>query len=89
MSSNDGFMCDTPAAIDFFRLASMKGRVRLESRGMKSRGFSARKVMALEMGLKASAKYDEVIAAIDKELAKRGPEASKGITRIPGPSSNV
>lgn len=85
--SNDGFMITTPAGIDLYRLLSMRGRVSLESKGLKSRGFSARKVMALEMGLKASAKFDAVLAAIDAEVAKRGPEASKGITRIPGPSA--
>lgn len=79
MTDNKAIICDTPAAISVFRLLSMKGRVSLESKGLKSRGFSARKMMALEMGLKPSAKYAEVIAAIEAKVAEMAPEASKGI----------
>jgi hypothetical protein len=74
-----GIIITTPAGIAAFRLLSMRGRVSLESKGLKSRGFSARKMMALEMGLKPTAKYDAVIAAINAKLKELEPEAIKGI----------
>lgn len=60
----------TPDQIEYFRLASMKQRVKLESIGLKSRGISIRKHMAQELGLKSSASYEVVIGEIDKKLSK-------------------
>jgi hypothetical protein len=73
---NSAIMIDTPAGISYARLAALKGAVRLESVGLRhSKIRSVRKMAALEMGLKASAKCPEVIAALqakmDEMLANR------------------
>ena len=63
----------TPEGIAYTRLAALKGAVRLESLGMKhSSRRSIRKMAALEMGLKANAKHEEVIAALKAKEADNG-----------------
>jgi hypothetical protein len=60
---------NTPNGITFARLAALKGAVRLESVGLKhSSGKSMRKLAAVEMGLKPSAKHIEVIAALAAKM---------------------
>lgn len=71
-----GTIATGTAGISVFRLLSMKGRVNLESKGLKFRGSSTRKLMALEMGLKPNAKYDVVIAAIEAKLAELRPDVA-------------
>ncbi len=66
---------NTPEGIQFARLAALKGAVRLESIGLRhSKIRSVRKMAALEMGLKASAKCPEVLAAIEAKLATMLPK---------------
>jgi len=53
-----------------FQLLQWKYAIRMEQRGMRhSSGRSVRKHAALALGLKANAKADEVIAAIEAALA--------------------
>ena len=55
--------------ISYARLASMKGAVRLESKGMKmSRGLNVTAMARKELGLKARAPHQEVIEAIQKRM---------------------
>ena len=55
--------------ISYARLASMKGAVRLESKGMKmSRGVNVTAIARKELGLKARAPHQEVIEAIQKRM---------------------
>ena len=50
------------------QLVAVRGALKLEKLGMKSRGGSIRKGWAVRLGLKASAKHDEVIAEITRRL---------------------
>jgi hypothetical protein len=64
---------NTPEGMQYYRLAQLKGAVKLESVGLrhsKARGRSVRKMAALEIGLKASAKYPEIIAALEAKMAE-------------------
>lgn len=79
--TNRAVILDTPDGISYARLASCKGAVRLESKGMKmSRGVNVTKMMRQELGLKARAPHEEVIAEIQKRmdalLAKRQAEVA-------------
>ena len=58
----------TPNQIQYFILASAKARVKLESKGLKSRGGSIRKLMATRLGLKSTTKYEDVIEAIQLRM---------------------
>lgn len=65
----------TPEGITYARLAALKGAVRLESVGLRhSKIRSVRKMAALELGLKASAKCPEVLAAIEAKMAAMLPK---------------
>lgn len=65
----NGFVASTPEAIDTMRLATVKSALKLESKGIRvNRGPKLRKPWALQLGLKANATYDEVIAEIQKRL---------------------
>lgn len=59
---------DTPEGIARVQLVAVRGALKLEKLGMKSRGGSIRKGWAVRLGLKASAKHDEVIAEITRRL---------------------
>lgn len=60
---------NTPDGIEYFRLASVRGMVNLESKGLKaSRGVNVTAMMRREFGLKPRAPHSEVIAAIEKRM---------------------
>lgn len=61
--------------IAIFQLLAVKGALKLEKAGLKSRGGSIRKGWALRLGLKPTAKHDEVIAEINRRV-----EAAKNPT---------
>jgi hypothetical protein len=67
----------TGDGIAYARLASLKGRVKLEGLGMKFRGGSATAVMRKEFGLKARAPHAEVIAAIQSKMEEMLAEAAR------------
>lgn len=65
-----GTIC-TGNGVTVFQLLAVKGALRLESIGLKhSSGRSLRKFWALQMGLKANAKVEQVLEAIEKKLAE-------------------
>lgn len=64
-----GFTCKTPDEIAYFRLASLRGALRLAAVGMKSRGGALRPKLAAEFGLTARAPYPDFIAAIEAKMA--------------------
>lgn len=72
-----GMMVTGKASISIYRLASMKGAVRLESLGMKSRGGSRTALMRKELGLKARAPHADVIKAIENKIAELREESAK------------
>jgi hypothetical protein len=65
----------TPNGINYVRLASLKGMVTLESKGMKGRGGPIRPRIAAEFGLKPRAPYAEFITAIQSRMAELLPVA--------------
>lgn len=62
-------VCNTPEAISHFRLASLRGMVKLEKIGMQTRGGAIRPRIAAELGLKPRDSYEKFLAAIDTALA--------------------
>lgn len=67
--TNEAIIINTPDGIAFARLASMKGAVKLESRGMKmSRGLNVTAMARKELGLKARAPHAEVIATLEAKM---------------------
>lgn len=58
----------TPSGIAAARLLSLRGMLRMEKIGMKSRGGALRPRIAAELGLKARDSHDTFIAAIEKKL---------------------
>lgn len=61
----------TGKGIELYQLAVARSAIKLEKVGLKhSSGRSARKMWAVELGLKPTAKADEVLAALDERIAK-------------------
>lgn len=64
----------TGTGVTVVRLLSVRLALGAEARGMQlTRGPKIRKGWALNMGLKANASYDDVIAAVEKRLAELRP----------------
>lgn len=68
MSNNEGFTVGTPEGIAFFQLASLKGQLKLESKGLKSRGGAIRPRWAKQLGLKARDSHEVFIAEVQKRM---------------------
>lgn len=60
---------NTPEGIAAFRLLSLRGMLRMERVGMKTRGGALRPRIAAEFGLKPRDSYEQYIAAIEAKLA--------------------
>ena len=58
----------TSDEIEYVRLASIKGRIKLESKGLKFRGGSTRSAMALEFNLTPRASHQKFIDAIQLKM---------------------
>ena len=58
----------TPNQISYVRLASLKGMVTLESKGMKTRGGAIRPRIAAELGLKPRDSFDKFIETIQAKM---------------------
>lgn len=66
----------TPEQISRFQLLQLRGCLKMEARGMShSKLGKLRKPVALMMGLKASAKIEDVIAAVQAKLDETEPQA--------------
>lgn len=61
-------LLNTPAQISAYRLASIRGMLKLERAGMKTRGGALRPRIAAELGLSPRASYDAFIARIESML---------------------
>lgn len=57
-----------PAEISAYRLLTLKAMLRLESKGMRTRGGAVRPRIAAAMGLKARDSYETYISAIEKKV---------------------
>jgi hypothetical protein len=60
---------DTPETIAIFRLASVRGMVKLEGKGLKFRGGSVRVRMCKELGISTRTSADEVVELLTKRIA--------------------
>lgn len=58
----------TANQISYFRYASIKGRLSMESKGIKFRGGAVRPRIATELGLSARASYPVFIAEVQKRM---------------------
>lgn len=67
-TTGGGFVANTPESIAYVRLASLKGMVTLESKGMKSRSGPIRPKIAAELGLKPRDGYNKFIEAIKAKM---------------------
>lgn len=61
----------TPAGIQRFRLLSLRGMLKLERAGMKTRGGALRPRIAAEFGLRSRDSYDKFLAVIEAQLASQ------------------
>lgn len=59
----------TGEGVNIFRLVSIKGMLKLEASGFKTRGGALRPRLAKELGLYARAPYQAFIDAIDAKIA--------------------
>ena len=58
----------TPEGISYVRLASLKGMLKLEKVGMKTRGGALRPRIAAEFGLNKRDSHDKFIAEIESRM---------------------
>lgn len=72
-----GAITVTGEDIAIFQLLAVRGALKLEKAGLKSRGGSIRKGWALRLGLKPGAKHDEVIAEINRRVEAAKPTVNK------------
>jgi hypothetical protein len=61
-------VADTPEAIEYFSLSSLKGRVKLEAQGMKCNGPSAMSIARKRFNLSARAGSKKILAAIQDRM---------------------
>lgn len=64
----NGTVIDTKDGMHYAALAAEKGRVTLESKGLKGRGGSARIRMARYFKMSTRSSHDAVIARIQQEM---------------------
>mgnify|MGYP003450041415 FL=1 len=69
--SDNGFSLTTPDQINAFALLSLKGRLKLESLGMKGRGASALSQVKWITGLKAKTAKD-MLPLFEDYLREKG-----------------
>lgn len=68
MSNNETIVCDTADSIAHFRLASLKGQLKMEKHGMKGSMSPLRPKLAAEFGLKPRDSHDKFIAVIQAKM---------------------
>lgn len=72
-------VASTPTQVSHVQLLILKGRLSLESKGMKSRGGSTRPMCAAMLGLKPRDSYDKymtaIVAKIEESLQSVAEEA--------------
>lgn len=66
--SNEAMVFDTPQAISYVQLASVKARFKLLKAGLTFRGPSLRKLWAKPLGLKPRDSYDKFIETIQAKM---------------------
>lgn len=64
----------TGEVVSYVRLASLRGMLRMEKAGMKSRGGALRPRIAAELGLKARDSYDTFIDTVQAKMEELAPK---------------
>lgn len=62
------YVFDTPDGIELYRLASLKGRLKLESAGLRGRGGATRPMLAKELGLSPRDSFGLYFAELQKRI---------------------
>jgi hypothetical protein len=70
----DGGFVATGKGIDAVRLMSLRGMLRLEKLGMKTRAGALRPKMAKELGLSPRASFDVYLAEVEKRIEALKPQ---------------
>lgn len=70
VTSRNPLVFDTPDGIELFRLASLKGRIKLEAIGMRASGGgkSTRAAIAAELGLKPRSPHSAFLDELTKRI---------------------
>ncbi len=58
----------TPAELSHFQLCAIRGRLKLESKGLKFRGGATRPAVAASLGLKPRDTYDKFLSVIETKI---------------------
>ena len=66
---NQAIVCDTPESINMFRLLSLKGRLKMEIRGMKFRVRTGPAVKQM-FGLSKGCSLKKALAALEGEIER-------------------
>lgn len=65
---SDAQVFDTPDGISYARFVSLKGRLKLEAKGLKFRGGATRPRLATEFGLNPRDSYDAYISHCETQM---------------------
>lgn len=79
-TSPGGGFTATGEGVNYVRLASLKGMLKLESKGLASRSGPLRPRIAAEFGLKPRAPYQDFIKAVEAKMAELTPVVQKETT---------
>jgi hypothetical protein len=69
--SNEAIVCDTPDSIRFFSLLSMRGRLKMEMRGLRFkpvRGMTTATAVKKMFGLPKSCRNAKALARLEEEI---------------------
>lgn len=58
----------TGQGIEYARYAALKGRIKMEKAGLKFKGGSTRRLLAVELGLKPRDKHDKFCEALQAKM---------------------
>lgn len=59
---------DTPNKIHIYHLVALKGAVKLEAKGLRRRGQSAKGIAIRELALPKNSTHEQVIEALEKKI---------------------
>lgn len=59
---------NTPDGIELYRLAAIKARLKLESKGLRARGKATRSLVASELGLTRTAPFERFLTALQARI---------------------
>jgi hypothetical protein len=78
-------VCDTPDKIRFFQLCSMRGRLKLEMKGMRFKpvqGMTTATVVKKMFGLPRSCRNQKALDALEAEIEKMKKASQKALKEL-------